>query len=121
MRYRHQPKEEAYIGIKDCLYTGLSKRNLPSIILVEGIFDMWRMGEGSACVFGTKVTPAQKLALSRYSRIKILFDGDDAGRKGAEKVADDLSAFTDVQIISLPDGIDPDKLNKEEIRYVKNL
>jgi len=119
MRYRHLKDELSVVGIKDYLY-GLEFTDGHTALVVEGLIDKWRMGDGCVATFGTKVTARQKKLLSKFKRIKILFDGDKAGREGSESLASDLAPFTDVSVFDLPDNTDPDKLSAKDIEYLKN-
>lgn len=120
LRYRHLSDEKSIISIKHCLFGLEFIKNNTTCCLVEGIFDQFRIGDGAVCGFGIKITPEQKQLLTKFNKIVIAFDGDAPGRQGAEEIANDISVFSDVEILDLPDGIDPDKLNKEDIRYIRN-
>jgi len=119
MRYKHLKDELSIIPIKHLLYNAdtSDKHNL---IITEGIMDCWRMGDGSVCTFGVKITTEQIREITKFENITILFDGDKAGRKGAILLANNLAPFIRVKIIDLPDGIDPDQLNEDEIKYIKS-
>lgn len=118
IRYNHLAKEKSIIHVKEWLF-GIEHTNKRQVIVTEGFFDMCRFGYGAVCTFGTTVTSEQKKLLSKFDIVKIVFDGDDAGRSGAEKLANDLSLFCDVRIFDIPDGLDPDKLSEKEIKYIK--
>ena len=45
----------------------------------------------------------------------LLFDGDSAGRRGAERARAALARDTDVRIASLPDDADPDDLPDDRL------
>lgn len=120
IRYLHLSEEESVIHIKNWLF-GIEHTDKHSAIIVEGIFDMMRIGDGAVCAFGAVLSPEQKKMLSKFSVVKICFDGDEAGIVNAEKLANDLSAFTDVEILDLPDGQDPDSLPEKDINYIRNL
>jgi len=119
LRYKHLPAEKSIIPIKHYLY-GLEHTNKHSCVVVEGLFDMFRIGDGAVCVFGTKITPEQTRLLSKFNKVVIAFDGDDAGRVSGEKLANNLAPFCDVKLLSLPEGLDPDKLSSEDIEEVRN-
>jgi len=101
---------------------------------VEGIFDMLNLydkGLGCAvCCFGTNTLQRDtKLKLLPYkaqgiTHIYLLFDGDDAGDKAAKllKPLIEDEGFI-VEIIKLPDGLDPGELSKEDVtgimEYIK--
>ena len=120
MRYRHLKDEESIIPIKHYLF-GIEHTDGNSCIVVEGLFDMFRIGPGAVCSFGVKLTSEQKKLLSKFNKIIIAFDGDDAGRIGGEKLANDLSIFADVNLLTLPNGKDPDSLSKNDIKQIRQM
>lgn len=120
LRYKHLSKEKSIIHTKNNLY-GIEQCTGRNIIVVEGFFDKLRIGAGCVCTFGTKVTPEQKRLLTKFSKVIVLFDGDKAGWINGRKLAVDISAFTEVELITLNEGIDPDDLSKEEIKQLQNI
>ena len=70
-------------------------------------------------LFGTKVTAEQKKLLSQFREVVIAFDGDDAGRTNAEALANDLAGHTDVSVLDLPEGKDPDSLDESDLDYIR--
>jgi len=119
LRYRHLEEEKSVIPIKDYLF-GLEFTDGNSCCVVEGLFDMMRMGDGCVCTFGTKTTSEQKRLLSKFSTVKIVFDGDKAGKVAGEKLANDLAPFCDCKIFDLPEDTDPDQLSAEDIKKIKS-
>ena len=86
------------------------------VVVVEGYFDLvalHRAGitEGVAPC-GTALTPDHARRLRRYTRdVVLLFDGDEAGRRAAERSLPILaSEGMRVRAAFLPDGQDPDTL-----------
>lgn len=119
IRYKHLSEEKSIIHAREWLF-GIEHTNKNTCCLVEGIFDMMRIGPGAVCSFGAKVTSKQLSMLKNFNKVIICFDGDDPGRTNAEKIANDLAAFTDVEILNLPDEKDPDSLDKEDIEFIRN-
>jgi len=119
LRYKHLSEEKSIISVKHHLF-GLEHTDGHSVIVVEGLFDLFRIGEGCVATFGTKVTPDQKLLLSKFNVVKILFDGDAAGRLNGAKLADELAPFCDVRLFELPMGTDPDTMSPEDIEVVRS-
>lgn len=118
LRYKHCKDKNAVIPIKNMLY-GLPDNKTHSIIVVEGLMDKWRIGDGCVCTFGTKVTADQKFLLSRFAQVKILFDGDKDGYRSGKKLAEELAPFCDTKLFTLPEGVDPDQLSRKEVRHIK--
>lgn len=63
--------------ISKVLYNWDNSEDYDYAIIVEGVFDVWRLGPPAMCVFGTHLSNPQFEKLkSRYSTVFILFDGD---------------------------------------------
>ena len=120
LRYKHLSKEKSIIHCKNHLY-GIEQAIGRVVIVVEGYFDKLRIGPGCVCTFGTKITPEQIKMLTRFSKVIVLFDGDRAGRVNGRKLANNISAFTEVELITLPWGIDPDDLLHKEIKELRKM
>lgn len=120
IKYRHESKEKSIIPIKDHLY-GIEDTNKYSVIVVEGLFDKYRVGDNCIALFGVVPSKKQMQLLSQFNRIILAFDADNAGSTEVEKVASDLSIFADVIIAELPEGKDPDELNREELKRLGGL
>ena len=117
VRYWHCPNDNSTLFIKKYLY-GLETVKHRAFV-VEGIFDKWRMGDETVCTFGVKPTEEQVSLLTQIQNVCIVFDGDQPGYIGAKSLADKLAAFTNVQIINLPFGYDPDTLPRKSIDFIK--
>ena len=79
--------------------------------LTEGVFDALKLGPDAMSLQGTSLSRWQRELLARkgVNTVFIMFDGDDAGRAGALKVAEELAAARfDTHVVNLPDGMDPD-------------
>ncbi len=88
-KYKSCPDDKAVLPIKSCLY-GLDKVQGNSVIVTEGPTKVWRLGTNSVCSFGATVTTAQMQLLQQFRRVFILFDEDDAGAEGADKLSREL-------------------------------
>jgi DNA primase len=119
--YRNCPIEKCITQAKESLY------NLDfagdTVILVEGIFDSWRIGDGAVCTFGTKYTDSQLLLLKGRKRVFVMFDGredDDGEAIGyAHNLAADLSGIvSDIEVLELDSG-DPDGLSDDDVWYLR--
>jgi len=110
--YKNSPEELSIKPVKSCLY------NIDSVyrntaIIVEGIFDAWRLGDGAIATFGTQYTHEQIRLLKGMKRIFVMYDADASEQ--ANKLAHDASAIVpNVEILTLSEG-DPDNLSERDV------
>lgn len=101
-------KREVLVGIHTV------ERGKPAI-LVEGSVDAVVGGPRFVSPLGAGLSPEQAalLASRQPSEVVILFDPDEAGRKGAERAHARLSPYLPVSIGECPAGTDPADLGRE--------
>ena len=101
---------------KGDLFAWESVRAFPSVILVEGLFDLavlWQAGfRNTTCAIGTHLTPVQWSQLCEQPGrcVYIAFDQDanQAGQQASQLLAQKLhSAGLQARIVGLPAGHDP--------------
>jgi len=81
------------VPIKHYLYNiDMAKEN---ILIVEGVTDVWRMGDGAIATFGIEYTKEQLLKIARLgaNKIIIMFDDEENAQKQAEKLAYEISPY----------------------------
>jgi len=86
------------------------------LILVEGMFDVWRLENNALCSFGTHLTTSQRRLIvnKRPKQLIFAWDGDAYGK--AKQQAKQLLPFiNNIKIVSLPKGEDPDSLGKNRV------
>jgi DNA primase len=115
-RYKNLSNDKAIIPIKQCLYNIDSIKD--RVIICEGPFDVWRIGDNAIATLGTSFT-SEQLGLLATKEIKkaVVFYDSDATRK-AEMLADALTAFIDSVDIYVLDYGDPAGLSDEEIKKI---
>jgi len=90
-----------------------------SVVLVEGFFDalsVMQAGFDVVALMGVVLSEQQKkLLLSRFSEVVLLLDGDDAGRRATERIANLLKQVLQVRVGIVPDARQPDCLRVDEI------
>ncbi|WDR22368.1 DNA primase/helicase [Salmonella phage vB_SenS_UTK0010] len=104
--------------------------NTPVLVLVEGIFDMLNLEDNgvdyASCCFGTHQFTSDNIAdkfspyiIAGVRVVVILLDNDASGNKAAQALAKLIRTKTRLTPVVgnflLPEGKDPDDLNKEEI------
>ncbi len=88
-------------------------------LLVEGYFDVVRLVaagiESVVAPLGTSLTEAQATLIRRYTRtVYVLYDSDTAGLKATFRASDVLlRQGVAVQVVTLPEGEDPDTFVNE--------
>lgn len=118
-RYLNCPDNKAIVPLKQTLYGDWLINTENDIIIVEGIFDALRFGAGAIALYGVNYSNSQIKLLRQYKNKYILFDMDKTGRKKAQKLADELSAFDgDVEIIHY-NAKDPAELSQREANIIK--
>ncbi len=88
------------------------------IVIVEGVFDVWRIGDGAAAIFGLKFSKEQVYKISRFKRVFILFDSEDFAKEQAHKLAYEVNAFTKAEVLELGAG-DPDDLSFSDVIHLR--
>jgi hypothetical protein len=105
---------------KHCLY-GMDLAISESVLVVEGITDVWRMGIGAVATFGIKYTEAQVLLLyHHFRRIYVMFDETE---KQAQDMAKQLvhqlcTMGRKCEHIQLDINHDPGDLSDKDAQYV---
>lgn len=100
--------------------SGKFLRESSSVLVVEGYTDflsLWQRGiKNVAATLGTSLTEEHGAALKRYVRsVILLFDGDEAGEKAAERsLLKLLSQGLEVKGVTLPSRQDPDEFIRSQ-------
>ena len=114
-KYLNASNEESMFPAKECVY------NIDSVgdiaVVVEGVTDVWRGGDGFCGTLGTRWTTEQ-VAVLLWKKPKIayiMFDGEEEAIRQAYKLANKLSGVIEtVVVMELSDG-DPDDIPDEEM------
>jgi len=90
------------------------------VAVVEGFFDCMKIAQaGFPCValMGSSLSVEQeKLIAENFTSVLLLFDGDEAGRKGTDECLLRLGKKLPVMAVMLPDGKQPDGMSSEELK-----
>jgi len=114
LKYKACAQENEVRDHKHCLY-GLDKVPGDTVVIVEGIADVWRLGPGAVATFGIQYTRQQVMLLRGFSTQFVMYDsGDPQAVIQARSLAAELSAFSgSVEILALDTG-DPGEMEQEE-------
>lgn len=107
------------------------------LIVVEGMFDLFNLyDKGLTNVitsFGL-ISPSKKdkyntklhdrfmpYKIAGVSNILIMYDGDEPGLKAAHKLSKALMDFINVDVIELPENLDPGSMTQDQVDQLKQL
>jgi DNA primase len=121
IKYIHLSNEEAILPMKDCLYNIDSLRDIA--LIVEGVTDVWRMGDGAIATMGIEVTSNQinLLLKKKPKKCFVMFDAEPLAQKKAKKLAETLSGFVVTELLELDSGDPGDLTFEESYRILKEI
>lgn len=120
IRYMGATIEQSVYHYKNLLY-GQEYCTSEIIGLTEGIFDLYRLGKGFACTFGTSMTSSQLHLIAKYhKKAMFLFDPDDTNAiKKAKAYCLSLKSMGIKAVSVTWDGGDPGSMSPAEARYMR--
>lgn len=117
-KYLHASPSESAVKAKDLIYNLDSVNEGGDAVLVEGVIDVWKLGDGAISTFGTNVSGKQyvELANKNIRTLFLLFDADKPGKIAAIKTSKIVAPIVDsVEIVKLDsEKNDPGALSIEE-------
>ena len=86
------------------------------------VWNLWQNGIDAVGAIGVGLTKENMDLLLKVGckKLKILFDGDRPGLKGARSIAKKYGNIVDVEIIRIPDGKDPGDMSKSQIEELRH-
>jgi DNA primase len=117
LRYKPCPKEEELLPHKHIVYN--LENCEEEIVIVEGVTDVWKLGNGSCSTFGISFTTEQVAMIRRkgVKKASILFDNEPQAQKQAIKLKNRLIGFRiETEIINLLDVNDPAELSCQDAK-----
>jgi len=120
IKYKNLPNEPDENGIcgrysvKDLVYNIDSANSIA--VVVEGVTDVWRLGDGAMAVAGVGFTSSQIEAIIArgFEKVFILFDSEPLAQARAEVLATELLMLgQNVEILNLNEG-DPADLSQRD-------
>lgn len=119
------PGEEVK-NIKQCVY-GMQRAIRRTVIVVEGVFDAWRIGSGAIAMLGTSWRLEQAEIIARsFAASYILFDNELDAQVRAKQLAETCSGLSKKHIskvvkISNTTANDPSEFSAEEVEKIKGV
>lgn len=120
LKYLACPKDREIIHHKHLLY-GLDKAKIKNYcIVVEGVFDVWKLGPPAVATFGIQYTNQQvDLLCQNFDTVFILFDSEKQAQKQAKKLQGELELMgVNAKRITLTSG-DPAEMSNQEMEQLK--
>jgi hypothetical protein len=82
--------DEADFDNKTTLYGEWLVPDYDNILVVEGVFDAWKLGVGAVATYGIAYSSDQVLLLSKYKNVFVMFDRERTARAQADKLVAEL-------------------------------
>lgn len=119
IRYLSAKPEHEEMPLKSLLYG--KDLAIRGIIICEGCFDVWKIGPGAVCTFGTSYTRKQLEQIASFAFRVIAFDSEIPAQRKANKLCDDLSVFPGETIRVTLEAKDPGEAREEELQELRRL
>lgn len=122
-RYKNLSIEESVINIKECIFNiDHCRKNVA--VLVEGSFDVMRLGDDFMCSMGTELTQNQIGILhQRFKKIFIAFDNEPEAQKKARKFGLQLASIgVEVEVVNIYEDFnknDGGELSDDEVKIIR--
>lgn len=94
--------------------------NADFIIITEGareVMKLWQEGfHNSVAILGSYMSDEQLMLLTKLApkKVILMFDGDFAGRNIATAVSEKIQELFYIQVVELPEHVDPKQLNRND-------
>lgn len=126
LRYKNLSKENSIIDPKTILYNSDNCKK-ENVVITEGVFDVWRWGDGCLGSFGTSMTEEQLNYIAfTFSKIYFIFDPEKEAQKRAEHYANiiygragHVNKKIEINIIDTQLSYDLADCTKEKINKMK--
>lgn len=121
VKYKAAPVEKSLAPTSELVYGGDFVRG--TVIVVEGIADVWRMGKGAVATFGMTPGPARVAHLIglRATHYYVMFDGEPRATANAHELSQKLKEAggnVNAMVVELPYG-DPDDATEDEVASIR--
>lgn len=119
LRYKACPKDNEVTQHQHTLY-GIDLATSDKVLVVEGIFDAWRIGPGCVATFGSSWTMPQVKMLCRFEEIGIVYDPEEEAQIQAERLAFLLEGLGKRVSLYDIDAADPAEMSEEEVDQLRD-
>lgn len=119
-RYINAKPEQEILSPKKILF-GEDFVRSDSIIIVEGPFDVYKIGPGAVAVMGLSYTREQVLKIAQYKKRIVCFDNDKAAQARAKKLCRQIEVFPGETYRVQLDAKDAGESTRKEIRELRRM
>ena len=116
-KWSHQPRT---IKTGDMLYNYDRVQNSHTIVLTEGLLDVWafhEIGADAVACFGAHLSEEQyRLVLRTGADIVLAYDGDQAGKEASRKAKKMLKNKVNLYEVCFASDEDPESITREELK-----
>lgn len=92
-----------------------------SICICEGPFDAMKIGPGSVCTFGVKVSKEQLAKMSKYLFRVVCFDNENDAQRRAQTLCESLALFPGETKRVVLKAKDPGSANNREVKALRGM
>lgn len=117
LRYISADPTQESVPLKSLLYGEDQVRH--AVVVVEGPIDVWAIGDGAVCTFGTAYTAEQASKISNYARRVVCYDGEPAAQRQARRLCQELRCFPGETINVMLSGKDAAESSRKEIKELR--
>jgi DNA primase len=79
------------------------------------VMRLYQLDIPAVALLGSALSEPQRQLLEPSPRIVLVLDGDATGRSATRRIHDTLCHTNDVRVVTLPDGLDPDDLDDNQL------
>lgn len=116
-RYHTARPEQESISCRKIVYG--SDYALQSVIVGEGVTDVWRIGPGAICTLGTAYSKSQLAAIASYPVRAVCFDSEPDAQRKADRLCRDLSVLQGKTFRVELKAADPGAAEQKEIQELR--
>lgn len=121
--YQFSLDEEAVVKRRDLIFN-LDNCNSDKVVLVEGLINVCRLGDGTAALLSVNFSKGQliKLRNKGFKKIYLGFDNDDPGRRAAKRLESQLVFADEISYIEYgEEGMDIADLCDEDVKSIRRM
>jgi hypothetical protein len=116
-KYKMTDRDDALIDPSHLLY-GLECAQ-KSVVIVEGVVDVWKIGPGAVATFGIDWKQEQANRLRCFNQRYVLFDPEPKAQQRALALAENLSLFGGVTEVIYGYDTDPGDFTNAQVRRLR--